>query len=63
MNRSDPKQVARALLVDAFLFAVTAAGAGPVSAQTITEFPLPAATSGPGPIVNGPDGALWCASR
>lgn len=59
MNRSDPKQVARALLVDAFLFAVTAAGARPVSAQTITEFPLPAATSGPGTIVNGPDGALW----
>jgi streptogramin lyase len=31
----------------------------PLSAQTITEFPLPTAGSPPTSIVAGPDGALW----
>lgn len=59
MNRSDPKRGERALLMGVLFLAGTVTGAVPASAQTITEFPLPAATSGPGSIVTGPDGALW----
>ena len=35
--------------------------AGPLAAQTITEFPIPTAGSYPGGITAGPDGNLWFA--
>jgi virginiamycin B lyase len=40
-------------------FSLALTGIGPAMAQSITEFGVPTAKSGPAGIATGPDGALW----
>jgi virginiamycin B lyase len=59
MSKSRSQLTSRAIIVLGVGLAATLALPTFAAAQAITEYPLPAGSSGPGGITEGPDGALW----